>query len=754
MSLHAWWTSFGTEVSDVAGLTPVLAKELASLAAAGALPGVALIGLRQSQDIGYTAVGLEVAVERPQDLAHPIKAVEPVAVVFPCAGGQPSVLSLREDFPDTLHQNWAPPGGPCALCIDDRPWTEARLTASANDIARRIQLWLAKAARGALHDPAQPPDPLFFTSQLGLVLPASALADTKEPVELAGIVRPDNQSLIISRPADPSDRHPPAFTVLALQAQPQAMSRLRHAPDTLAALAGELDKCGIHLIDELKNRLKTWAGLERTDVRRLASRLAIVVAFPVAEGQRHGVNDFRAFLSFETAGEIGVALGVLYANNSQVGDKRAYMTAIPEAAPSSLPLRVEPAQVHFSLNRDLAATIAGHAAPDRRRAVMVGAGSLGSQLSVDLAREGAFAWTVIDDDYLLPHNLVRHALFAGDLGAPKADALADRLAGLLGEPVSAIRCNVLAPAAEHQARLNAALTEAQVIIDASASVAVSHHLSDLPDAKARRVCAFFNPSGTSVVVLAENADRSLTLRDLEAQYHRLVLTDPVLHGHLGTSGPGVRYTGSCRALTNRIPASNAAILSALAAKGIVSALARDQATITVWSLNPDGEVRRVQRPGAPVVCLVLGAWTIVYDSGLLNDLAAMRRVMLPNETGGVLLGIADMSRKSVHIAHALPAPEDSRASQTGFERGVVNLTEQVTAAVTATMHQLRYVGEWHSHPDRASSMPSSIDLMQLLWLGQELENEGLPGLMAIAAQDGRFSFALSRPTKGNNGAEP
>jgi hypothetical protein len=40
-------------------------------------------------------------------------------------------------------------------------------------------------------------------------------------------------------------------------------------------------------------------------------------------------------------------------------------------------------------------------------------------------------------------------------------------------------------------------------------------------------------------------------------------------------------------------------------------------------------------------------------------------------------------------------------------------------------------------------MPSSTDIVQLLWLGQELENEGLPGLMAIAAQDGHFTFAVS-----------
>jgi Prokaryotic E2 family A/Prokaryotic homologs of the JAB domain/ThiF family len=664
--------------------------------------------------MGYAGVALDVDVERPQDLAHPIKGVEPIAVLFRFDNGSPTVLSLREDFPDTLHQNWSPPGTPRALCIDDRPWPEARLSATASDIARRIQLWLAKAARGELRDATQPPDPLFFTTLLGLILPGAALVDSKEPVELAGYVRPDNQNLIIAEPANAADPRAPVFSVLTFRARSQAMAPLRRAPDTLAALAAELDKCSIGLVDEVKRRLREWAGFDRADVRRLSSRFAIVVEFPVAEGAGRCVNDFRAFLTLDTAGEIGVALGALLANNIQVGDKRAYMVAIPERAPTNNELRVEPAQVHFTFNRKLAATIAGHAAPDPRRAVLVGAGSLGSQLSLDLAREGAFAWTVVDDDYLLPHNFARHALFVDNAGAPKAGALAYKLAGLLGEPVAAIRGNVLAPDDNAGPHLAAALAQADVIIDASASVAVSRHLADLPDVKARRICTFFNPSGTSVVVLVENADRTLTLRDLEAQYHRLVLTKAELTGHLAAGGLGVRYTGSCRALTNRISAGNAAILSALAARGILAALASEEAAIAVWILSPDGEVELVRRNGQSVTHMQLGTWTIAYDTGLLDNLGAMRRSKLPNETGGVLLGIADMSRKSVHIAHALPEPVDSRASQTEFERGVANLTAQVSGAIAASLHQLRYVGEWHSHPDRAVAMPSYVDLEQLL----------------------------------------
>ena len=187
---------------------------------------------------------------------------------------------------------------------------------------------------------------------------------------------------------------------------------------------------------------------------------------------------------------------------------------------------------------------------------------------MDLAREGTFSWTVVDYDLLLPHNLARHALLAEEVGAPKALALARQLGGLLGETFEHLQCDVTNPDDGSAELLALRMAEAEIIIDASASVAASRYLADYADAGARRLCAFFNPAGTAVVLLAESADRSITLRDLEAQYHRLVLTEPLLADHLENERDGVRYSGSCRALTNRIPATRAALLSAVAARGI------------------------------------------------------------------------------------------------------------------------------------------------------------------------------------------
>lgn len=741
MADHPMWTGFGKPIEEN-DLPLGPARDLAQLVRNRNDSTVELTAIRHDEASGQTLLLVRIDVQRPQKLAHSIRQTEPIAILFSSKDARPGVFSARDDFPPTHHQNWVPKGYPAALCVDDRPWPEAKLSYTPADFLWRIALWLSKAARGELHDPAQPLDPIFLQSNDTLLLPAAALADRPEPVELGAFYRHDNPGYIIAVPYTQRPSGAGGFVVVSYQLPPQAMERMRYATRTLGELHNELLAGGIDLFADLRNRLRAWAGLDANNVRRLSERLIIVVQFPVSTSGRTA-NDVRAFLTGETAGEVGVALGSLFKNVKG----NAYSLTVLQQESTAEKIKIFHAQVHLLFNRDIAAMISGRGESDQRQVVLVGAGSLGSQLAMCLVREGMFRWSVVDGDTLLPHNFARHALLHDQLAAPKAAALAQELGGLLGEDIPAYRCDVLDPGEECRELLARSFASAAMIIDASASVAVSRHISDLDDTKARRFSVFFNPSGTSAVLLAEDANRTVTLRDLEAQYHRLVLSEPALKNHLNVVGEGVRYSGSCRALTNRIPATRAALLSALISRGVTEASGQDSSQIRIWTCTDDGGVHAMTQAGNEVFRVKAGDRMINYDQGLLDQLAQRRRDRLPNETGGVLLGIADMSRKIIHIAHGMSEPSDSVGSVTAFERGIAGLAEDIETAAKATMHQLRYVGEWHSHPKYSKATPSRKDILQLAWLGSELTKDGLPGIMLIAGDydDFRLAVVVSMP---------
>ncbi|MBP2238674.1 proteasome lid subunit RPN8/RPN11 [Sinorhizobium kostiense] len=741
--LHAWWAEFG-ELIDVHACAVDDARRVAAHINSGAAASVALIEARRTADGHLTGLLLEVEVERPQDLAEPIRGIEPIAVIFDAEGNQPAVVALRPDFPHTMHQNWMPEGMPRALCIDDRPWDEARLSFTPADFLRRIQLWLARAARGELHDRAQPLEPLFFKNAVTIIVPAAALTSAEQPPELVGFLRAENEKVVITQPAGTGPQHAPGFVVLTLRASPQGMGRLRQAPKTLDTLAAQLQEYGIDLARVLNEQFAGWAGLGNDAVRRLAARLALVIAFPVTGDDGQSADDLRAFITYDTAGDVGVALGVLAANNSEVGSSKGYVKLLAPAMAAALPeLPIEPADVHLAFERRTGVAVSGQLEPDLRKSVLIGAGSLGSQLAVNLAREGRFRWTVVDNDTLLPHNLARHALYPVDVGLPKSLALARRLETLLCDQAVSIKADFLAPAPDKRPQIDEQLAAGDLIIDASASVAVSRHLSDLEGANGRRLSLFFNPSGTAIVLLAEGQQRDTTLRDLEAQYHRLIQTETGLAHHLRPLTSALRYSGSCRAVTNRIPASRAALMSAIASQAVVDALSTEGAQVRVWTLSDENAVSLVGEAGQPVTRIALGEWTVCYNQSLVQEIAALRAARLPNETGGVLLGIVDTSRRSIHLVRALPEPEDSSGTVTGFERGVAGLADAVNDAAERSLHQIRYVGEWHSHPAGSSTRPSATDIRQILWLTAELESEGLPALMLVAGDNGALRVVFA-----------
>ena len=205
------------------------------------------------------------------------------------------------------------------------------------------------------------------------------------------------------------------------------------------------------------------------------------------------------------------------------------------------------------LDRATARKYAGNTAEGDAQLVAIGAGAIGSNVVANTTRAGVGTWTVVDNDIVLPHNLVRQIHVNGLVGLAKAEATAVILDSVLAEEGNkAIRADFLRPGA-HKDEVAEAVVAADLVVDFSASPAVLGAFGD-DETISRSASFFFNRTVGISFVFAEAKDRSLRLDEIEAQYFLAAGTEPLLADHFEAARIDmVRYANACQDLTRPLP---------------------------------------------------------------------------------------------------------------------------------------------------------------------------------------------------------
>ncbi len=719
------------------------ALAVANLLVSGALPFARLVECHR-QEGGTEHVAFDIEPERGQIRKIDIHRVERISVEFKERDdAAPEVWALRSDFPRAPHQNLRQSEFPRNLCLDDRTWDEARLRWAAAPFIERVRYWLSQTSKGSLHHDDQPLEQLIFGTGYRLILPSDLFASGQPTPELLDVTfagGEDKQVVIARRPGDKRDGLP--FLATTLRCPPQRHGLIRHTPKNLKELHDFLAPANVDLYAILRERLMAWRTKEL-----LPARVIIVIAFPKQRGEAEVVEttDIWAFFTFKEVAELGKELGCWAIQDNRVCP---LVGGGSEENDEGHTVEVFAMTPHYAFCRDTAAQMNGFPSADNRVGVVVGAGALGSQVLTNLARSAFGKWAVIDEDCLLPHNLARHALDGFFVGQPKARSVGMYLNMFFEQReeerfvTSAIEADVLHPL-KHKELVEKAMQNASVILDMSASVPVARYLAIDAKSDARRVSLFFNPVGTDLVLIAEDAKRTLALDALEMQYYRAVSRRPDLASHLKREATRVRYGRSCRDLSTRIPQDRVALLSAIGSAAVRIALESQSASIRIWHCDENFEVTRSEIKPTKTISNRFGEWTLVTDQALIQKIAGLRRQKLPNETGGVLLGSIDLLRRIVYVVDTIPSPPDSKEWPTLYIRGHEKLPDMVKGVRDRTAGNLEYVGEWHSHPTGCTARPSNDDMKVFAWLTQLMDVDGLPALMLIMAER-EYMFYLGR----------
>jgi E2/UBC family protein A/JAB domain-containing protein similar to deubiquitination enzymes/ThiF family protein len=745
------------------------AKEVACLLRAGVMNWARFVECRRfevpildedAERLDLEIVFLDVDVELPQRRIYDIRREERIAAIFwPDDLQFPETLALREDFPLVPHLNLRRVEYPRSLCLFDEPYEEVKLQWTPLLFIERIRTWLARTARGTLHEDDQALEPLLMGSLTPIVIPYDLFSGIEGQISERLIIwrkgSSEGRYIVVAERAEKApksvlEQKSPQFIALAIEGCPQAHGIIHKEPANLKELHQFLESAGVDLLSFLRSNLREW----QQDKSALNALLIIIVALPKTRRDQGTVEatDVWAFVcgrasedfdegfaicprnENETALsvlDIGERLGVWEVRSGEPG-----MIIGGDSSKQGNEVGVALLNPVFTLSGEKAALLNGQPSRHYTKIVAVGMGALGSQIFLNLARAAYGEWTLIDKDYLLPHNPPRHALFGSMIGWPKVLPLADLANSTIdGPPIAAtIVADILHPG-EKVEQVKTSLSEAKYIFDFSASVAVARHLSHV-ESKARRISVFLNPSGSDLVLLSEDAKRNIPLTLLEMQYYRSLTNEPTLHDHLRSADGRLRYAHSCRDLTSVIPQEYVALHAATASRALRRALANDTASIAIWRVNDeDGSLIALNLSTSPVVVKRIGDWTLYTDEHLLKKVRQFRTEKLPNETGGALIGSFDTERKIAYVIDTLPAPPDSQESRKYFIRGAQRLSESFENIAKITHGNLRHVGEWHSHPCGYSNSPSNDDYNLFTWLRENMWAEGLPPLILIVSDE-------------------
>lgn len=647
------------------------------------------------------------------------------------------VLALRKDFPVLMHQNQGIAGVPASLCLYFESVTAVMRTWTPQSFLRRIQWWLEKSARGELHPADQPVEHLFFATPYELVLPWDLAALRKNTdvrfILARGADRPNGgfTSFLEAVPRDAPVKAGEA-TPIELTLQPIVHGFMERDPATLGQLADILSRRGVELLPVLSTALQARVGAKGATASAGDKWTVILLHIPIrrADGEEPVGITHRAFMTLMGGLELGVATGALFFYDKQYFSAAGVLDAEPAIAWREQ--LVFPMDV-LSRNDAQAARRQSGIDEEGPNAVLIGAGSLGSAMLNLWGRAGWGRWTVIDKDHIKPHNLSRHVAYAQHVGDPKSDVVAGLHAAVMNGATVITPMNADATDFE-QSAVKGALTSTQLVIDASTTLEYPRAASAV-DAFARHVSVFITPSGDAGVLLAEDAQRSLRLRTLEAQYYRALIQQEWGRVHLAGDVGSFWSGASCRDISMVMPYSRIMGHASTLAEQILVAAVHEGAMIRVWQRDPvRGSVDVHDVAAVAERRMSFDDFDLFLDAGIEQQLRELRTQGFPNETGGVLLGYYDFNIGAVVVVAGLPAPPDSKSNRDSFERGIAGLAETVSEASRRTAGIVGYIGEWHSHPPGHTSSPSRDDLLQLVHLALGMADDGLPAVQLIVGE--------------------
>ena len=649
-------------------------------------------------------------LEIPDEPVFDIRDEEEIAIMCHTEDVNiPEVYALRKDFPTELpHSNAKPYARPVSLCVSDVAFADIRPQFNAHDFLNSIRRWFSLNSINRLHEANRPLEVFFGFQEVCCIL--NERSDNNPYIKYS-------QKTKFSSTLEFVEKSEATHYLVGIPTEKIYARNFVRIPQTMGDLKEVQSTDQISLTDSFLTILtKSIAG---------KATLPLVILVYITQASKDNNKTSHELFLLKTNYSPKEIV-----HKKTILSKNAFEKWFYE-------LSVEVVLLEFMISRCENAINNG-IKDCFNKVSIVGTGTLGSAVIDHFVRQGCSEEiNLVDCDILLPHNLSRHTLSTDKVMTSKVRSIKDTYHGILFQKINAIEGNFLTLNRNDRERL---FKDTELVMDFSTSIAVERKLAD-EECTFRRCTSFLNPKGDDIVLLIEDKARNSCLDLLEMDYYRNLIVDERFSHHLEQTETVRTNTFSCRSESMILNYENVRVLSAIISKQIRKYYTLGQACLSIWHFDAEnGTVSSLPMTITNWHHEVLGDIKIYISDAVEKEIQTMTALSPDKETGGCLFGSYDRDHSSIYVYYMVPAPEDSIHSPVSFVRGFKGLTAEYERMTKLTYYQVRYLGEWHSHPNMPNT-PSETDKKQFEELWEEQQSQDLPFVQMICGNNGLFITA-------------
>lgn len=657
------------------------------------------------------------------------------------------VRPLRKAFPALSHQHPTASDSPRALCLYNASWSSVQRGWTAERFLRRMFWWLRESSELRLHREDQPLEQLFYMAPLQVILPSNHLEyfnSTDKFLVLQEIKSPSNVPITLRAwPATPEqvkEAGVKGFRVLPILIEGVASMEVAAFPESLGALHDKLTAWNSGLYSALKEMIIQMIDPSNGISKKQEPKNGVLILVSVPRIRSGSVerHDILGYALTTSLFDLAQSFDVIEKPDEKGRYFYSHLIGQSDDIPSNdkwRSIQIQPVEVRVAMAQSQARHLSAiEQSTSGFQGLLAGVGSLGGLLAEIWIRQGWGQWTFVDPDQVLTHNIPRHICIDEQLGLPKANAVQQIATQIY--PNSPVPISIVGNITDSNDQLSQAFSNSNLLVDVTTTFYAPRDLSSRENVP-RIASLFLTPSGNACVMLLEDADRTIRSSSLEGQYYRAILNNDWGRDHLKNHYGDVWVGGGCRDISVRLPYELIHLHAGILSRQLREKVLCKNARACVWILDDKtGAVTANEIELCSVMSQICGEWNVVYDDAITEKLKRLRENALPQETGGIILGVTDMPSKSILIVDVIAAPSDSQSSNSHFIRGREGQEDLLNDVLRRTANIVDYIGEWHSHPNNYSTKPSEDDKQLLDKLSKLMSKEGLPSVMLISGETG------------------